>query len=92
MSGLVRNVYKYPLDFGMTELKLPVGAEIIHIGEQRGTICLWVLIDPLCQNMITHRFAVAGTGHPLPKDEELEHLGTFQMPPFVWHAFKILPK
>lgn len=84
-----RKVYKYELELGRNDLELPVGAEILHLANQAGRLCLWAKVDESCDNMIHHPIVVVGTGHPLP-DAELEHLGTFDVPPFVWHAFKVL--
>jgi hypothetical protein len=82
-----RRVYKF-------DIALPVGAEVLHVGYD-GQLRLWALVDPLTQNVIRHTLLVVGTGHDLPNEIGLTHLGTIQMPEdeggFIWHVFKVAP-
>jgi hypothetical protein len=71
---------------------MPVGSVIRHVGVQNGRITLWFetnlnLMDRKDdEGLESRRFAVRGTGHPIP--EGATYLGTVQMTPFVWHVFE----
>jgi hypothetical protein len=71
---------------------MPVGSVIRHVGVQNGRITLWFETDfdlmgrEGSDHTETRRFAVRGTGHPIP--EGATYLGTVQMTPFVWHVFE----
>jgi hypothetical protein len=68
--------------------QVPVGAQILSVQEQGGSIRLWALVDP---DAVTEarRFSIYGTGCPLP-DRPMTHLGTVQVSGFVWHAFELV--
>lgn len=85
-------IYKYPLQNrnrdGACEVFLPAAAEILTVGAQEGTICLWALDDVL-QGLCRHNrtFFVIGTGHEMPECE-VNYIGTVFDGPFVWHVFE----
>lgn len=52
-----KTIYKYPLDVtDVQEIKLPVGAEILTVQAQNGTLCLWALVDPQGIEKETYNF------------------------------------
>ena len=83
-------IFKYLLDItGKQTLKLPEGAMVLSIGNQRGNLCLWAMVDPdRPTKPIT--IAILGTGHPINKDTKMKHLGSAVIEPFVWHVFELL--
>ena len=83
-----RKVFKYglmPAPGHVQETPMPRGAHIIHAVEQRNVICLWAEVDEN-EEMETRLFQVLGTNHEI--DSSATHLGTVQMPPFVWHVYE----
>lgn len=73
--------------------QMPKGSVIRHVGEQHGRITLWFETDLDLMDrkddaaLETRRFAVRGTGHPIPNGAV--HLGTVPMSSFVWHVFEV---
>ena len=86
-------VFKYPIsavDYAV--LKLPVGAQLIHVATQRDKPCLWALVDPTAP-MEMRKFKVVGTGHAIDESvEKLIHVGSWLMhgDSLVFHLFEIV--
>lgn len=82
-------VWKYPLCLGRTGHELPRNAELLHVADQAGTICLWAKGDPSAEKVL-REFVVHGTGH-LFSDIGLSHVGTVLVlgGRFVWHVFEV---
>ena len=81
-------VYKYEVNMQGRTL-LPIGAEILRIESQHGTIQLWALIEP--DNTFEARaILIAATGELLPENAALRHINTFLMDDgnYVFHAFE----
>lgn len=90
----MKTIYKYELEVkdGIQEVYMPDAADIIHVGEQNGKICMWAEVDTT--NISEQRyFHVIGTGHPIPNTKGIptrsNWTGTVQMPPFVWHVYEV---
>ena len=64
---------------------MPYGAHVLHVGNQGGVLCLWVLVDP-DQPERAREFLICGTGHPVPSGTH-PYLGSAIVSPFVWHVF-----
>ena len=47
------------------ELELPSIYEILKADMQRGTPCLWILVEPTAVK-VKRKFILFGTGHPIP--------------------------
>lgn len=77
--------FKLPLE-AMSTIQMPVGAKIVHVGEQCGEICMWAEVDVTSENG-PRLFYVVGTGHPMPQGA-LYHIGTVQIMEFVWHVYQ----
>ena len=67
---------------------MPLGAKILTLQLQDETPCFWAEVDTDASTE-QRLFRILGTGHPLP--EGLTYLGTFQLPPFVWHVYEEPP-
>lgn len=90
-------VYKYDLRPGYTDLRLPQGAKILHVGAQGDEPRLWALVDTAQAATWDFRFLVTGTGQPITVDSpaDLRHVGTVTLSiygmPTVWHVFEVPP-
>lgn len=87
-----RQVWKYPYDFTVGEafaVFMPSGAQILHADMQGNIPTIWALVDPEAIKE-PRSFRICGTGHPLPSNRPLLHVGTMQSGAFVWHIFEIL--
>lgn len=85
----MRMVYKFKLEFtDKQEVLMPSGAEVVHVSEQYGNLCLWALCDPVAEK-VKRVFRIAGTGNGFVPDGS-KHLGTVIMAggAFVWHVFE----
>lgn len=73
-------------------LNIPEFAKVLCVGERGGTGHMWVMLDPESTKVVTRKFRVIGTGHPIPDHEKLEYVGTFFMAggKLVWHVFESL--
>jgi len=66
-------------------IEMPAGAMVLTVQTQAGQPCLWALVNEE-QPLITRRFVIVGTGHPVP-DGIGDYIGTWQNSPFVFHLF-----
>lgn len=83
----MRTVWKYDVpDEQAFTLDLPAGAVIRHTDTQDGVRRLWAEVDQLEQELRPRRFAIVGTGHPIP-EYATEHVDTWQAGPFIWHLY-----
>ena len=87
-------IYKYPVPIvDRFSLNLPRGAQVLSVQMQYDNPQMWVLQDTNTDVPPKPRkFAVFGTGHQIPADLSLHHLGTIQMVDgaLVWHVFEIM--
>jgi hypothetical protein len=91
LFGEIMVVYKYPIEINdEISLALPTGARILSIQEQRGTVCLWALVDESVETREVRKLQIAGTGH-IRKDLG-EYIATFQLHggALVFHAFEVV--
>ena len=72
---------------------LPKGAQIRHVGQQRGDIVVWFeadlgLMDQKdAEGVEMRRFLVVATGDPIP--DGAVYLGTVTPSTLVWHIFEV---
>lgn len=83
-------VWKFPLSRrGRNALEIPVGAKVLHVGFQTHVPHIWILVDPDApkEKVI---YWVIGTGHGMPAEILLEHVGTAlsDEESYVWHVFE----
>lgn len=84
-------IYKYVLEPGTTEIKLPKGAEILSVSFQED-FCMWAAVDPSAEKE-TRCFKVFRTGHIIPQEIGVTYtfLGTGHMAiGLVFHAFEVI--
>lgn len=86
-------IFKYPL---MPEdrqaLLIPKGATLLSVApdvHMDDNLCLWALVDPDARPE-TRTIRIHGTGHEVPKPENLRFIGTAVMRSIslVWHVFE----
>lgn len=85
----MKSVYKYPIPAAdIFTLEMPAGALLLDVQEQRGTPCLWALVDPEKKGE-PRTFYHLGTGHPGPAVVG-PHVGTYQLAEgaLVFHVFE----
>jgi hypothetical protein len=62
--------------------------KILHVGEQRGNLCLWYTTDTNETNEQIYHISIRGTGHMLAQAHSSSHIGTVLMSDgLVWHVF-----
>lgn len=82
-------VYKYSIAKAWeVTLEIPEGAKVLHVDTQGAEAMLWVQVDPK-RPTEPRTFVTVGTGHPVPSGAA--YIGTYQLPPFVWHVFEPTP-
>ena len=90
----MKAIWKYSFDLNTTEyaFQIPQGAKPLHVREQRGTMCMWLLVDT--EKPKERRiFVIQGTGHELSIDtDKAVYIGTAFMDSgnFVFHIFEVL--
>ncbi len=70
-------------------LDLPEGAEVLSVQVQYKKPYMWIELIP-GEKHTTRAFKIVGTGHQKITDN-MKHIGTFQMFPYVWHLYEELP-
>ena len=86
-----RQIWKYTMALGSTELELPMGAEIVHVASQHDTPCIWVLVDINAEKEI-RTFEWYGTGQSIFTPDNRNYVGTIQLAEgtLVYHLFEII--
>lgn len=88
-------IWKFPLEvIGSQLIEVPAGSVILSVGNQRGTVCMWVVVDPSVEERESRCIEIHGTGHSfnnssVPDGKSRKFLGTVIVDPFVWHLFEI---
>jgi hypothetical protein len=89
----LRVIYKYEIQsrFGSQELLMPSGAQILSCKEQRGSICIWAMVNPLKAASVKRVVDVLGTGTNIHDSEQFTELfafvGTVVIGAYVFHVF-----
>ena len=84
-------IWKYQLNvIDEQQLFLPADAKILTVQTQRGTPCLWALVNEENTAKELRKIAIYGTGNPIP-DDPGEYIATFQMHggDLVFHVFEV---
>ena len=80
-------IYKFKLDIeDMRLVRMPKGAKILSVQNQREEVCIWAEVDPDAHQTI-RRIAIHGTGHTVTPGGQF--VGTFQLSggDFVGHVY-----
>ena len=86
----MNTIYKYALKITDNQvIQIPKQNGALSVGEQRGTLCLWALVNTT-DILVDAHIKIIGTGHPID-DLDLQiwtFLGTVQMNNgLVFHIF-----
>ena len=86
----MKTIYKYQITLS-GKVDMPVGAKVLHVGEQDGGMFLWAAVDT--RSPIRHRqFTVIGTGTGWDMEEKdchvSDYVGTVMALGLVWHIFE----
>ncbi len=88
----MRSIFKYPIKISSDiSLAIPCDAKILTVQMQRGTTCIWALVDPDAKEEV-RRFRFIGTGHPIEQGQQrLDYVGTIQMlgGDLMYHLFEL---
>lgn len=84
----MRTIWKYPIEITDKQtISIEEDAKFIHVSlDPKGEPCLWFECDDTKPTK-KRTIRVFGTGHPLPDDVPLKHLGSFVERCFVWHVY-----
>lgn len=87
----MKTIWKYRLDDinnGYLTVEIPGDSRIVMVdNDPEGIPSMWIELNsaaPVC----TRRFVIRGTGHTIQAD--LEYVGSWIAPPFVWHLYEVL--
>ncbi len=87
----MKTIWKFPLVLGsLNEFAIPRPATPLFIGtqlEKEWEVCVWCEIED-DREPVRRIFAVHGTGHQIGDNER--HVGSVQVPPFVWHVYEVI--
>lgn len=73
----------------LTQLQMPRGAQILHVGSQDVGVVIWAAVDPTAK-MDNRLFRVVPTGRPFDPAEVHSYLGTTQMANgLVFHVLEL---
>jgi hypothetical protein len=86
----MKTIWKFPVE--VTDeftIQIPRGGGVLSVQMQNDVPVMWALVDDAVP-MASRRFAVHGTGHPVPNDRN-RFIGSFQMMGgrLVFHLFEI---
>jgi len=82
-------IWKFGLDVADRQyVVMPIGAQILSVQEQHGSLVLWALVNPTAYD-VRREISMYGTGHAVP-DEPGRYIGTVQQADgdLVWHFFE----
>jgi hypothetical protein len=73
----MKTIWKYPIEIHeYFNIDMPKDAEVLSIQDQKGIICMWVLVNP--HNQLERRgFRIYPTGQPVEYNGD--YIGTFQL-------------
>lgn len=83
-------IFKYELELVPRQtVSIPAQSTLLSVATQRGTLCLWALVEPDTNSNVNRIIEIFGTGHPV-NDGRRVFIGTALIEPFVWHVFERL--
>ena len=86
-------IWKFVLDPANLTIYPPKGACFLSVGEQKGDIVIWAMINPKETKEENRTIEVFGTGQTIPPAEKRMFIGTVQMDSgLVFHVFELIAK
>ena len=88
----MKTIWKYTILLTDDQtVRMPEGATILSAQVQKGSICLWALVDPSATQTKERAIEVFGTGNPIEPGNR-QFISTVQTAAgaFVWHVFEKL--
>lgn len=83
-------IYKYHLLLTGRNIGLPVGSQVVNVGEQEGKITLWIEEEYADMPVMEDRhFLVYATGEPFNPTNKT-HVGTALVGEYVWHVYEVV--
>lgn len=86
----MKRIFKYEMIIAdHSTLCLPIGSRILSIKVQRGTVCLWAVVDEYQKDLCFVDIFMYGTGQNV-SDKDLANkrfAGTVQLGDLVYHVF-----
>lgn len=90
----MKTIFKYPLNVGHNDVRMPATAQVLCVQAQRNVITLWAEV-PVANGQgyepenETRTFVVYGTGRPIPNNPG-RYIGTVQQlaGELVWHVYE----
>lgn len=81
-------IWKYELKLTDRQtVRMPVATDLLSVANQRGSLCLWAMVDPDNPNKVDRDIEIIGTGNPMPHWRR-SFIGTVVIDQFVWHVFE----
>jgi len=88
VTRCVMVIWKYELKItDRQKVRMPVVSDLLSVANQRGSLCLWAMVDPANANTVERDIEIIGTGNPMP-DGRRTFIGSAVIDPFVWHVFE----
>lgn len=95
MEAMSATIWKYewPHHSLHAQFEMPLGAKIIHVGQQYDKLVLWAHVDPYAPKE-RRMFAACYTGGAAPENDDGRFLGTVLLAQgeFVLHVFEPINK
>lgn len=84
-----KTIWKYKIDTESRKcISMPISAEVIRVGIQNHTVCIWAVVLPEQKDVQNRLFYFSGTGHPVPLADK--YIGSCTDGPFEWHVWEAL--
>lgn len=88
-------IFKYQIPIQLTStIHLPKNAEILYVGTQQGSMCIWCLIDEKV-GLEPRQFYLFGTGQQIERilGYRYVYIGTFKLDndTLILHLFESVP-
>lgn len=89
---MVATIWKFPLKMvaDWQIVPMPKDAQIVHVADQRGMICVWAVVDPTASEQENRVLMICGTGGDCPSVSQGVHLGSTFQGELVFHIFEAL--
>ena len=84
-------IWKFPIEWGDTVVKMPKGAAIIHAAMQGTEPCIWAVVAPDAEPE-DRVIVLYETGHDMLPQGQHVHIGSFLVDEdkLVFHVFEIV--